>query len=265
MVPSLSNIVFPEVLQGINAALAGSDHQAVITVTDYDIDVEETVVRELLAWRPAAILIAGFEHTDATYRMLDQSGIRVVEMMDIDSTPIDAAVGMSHRRAGRAAGLHLLARGYRRFGFVGNDWGTDNRAQLRYLGLCDVLAETGLAIEAHEIAQMPSSVGMGKALTAALLAKAPQVDVIAYTNDDMAVGGVFHCLSAGLGIPGQIAIFGFNGLELGRELPQPLSTIRSNRFLIGQKAVELILGAPSRPTVKSIVDTGFEVFIGATA
>lgn len=265
VVPSLSNIVFPEVLQGINAALAGSDHQAVITVTDYDIDIEETIVRELLAWQPAAILIAGFEHTDATYRMLDQSGIRVVEMMDIDSTPIDAAVGMSHRTAGRAAGRHLMSRGYRRFGFVGNDWGTDNRAQLRYLGLCDVLAEAGLAIEAHEVAQQPSSVGLGKALTAALCSKAPQVDVIAYTNDDMAVGGVFHCLSAGLSIPDQIAIFGFNGLELGRELPQPLSTIRSNRFLIGQKAVELILGSPVRPVVKPIVDTGFEVFVGATA
>lgn len=186
-------------------------------------------------------------------------------MMDTDSTPIDAAVGMSHRKAGRAAGLHLLSRGYRRFGFVGNDWGTDNRAQLRYLGLCDVLAETGLAIEAHEVAQVPSSVAMGKALTAALCEKSPKVDVIAYTNDDMIVGGVFHCLGAGLSVPEQIAIFGFNGLELGRELPQPLSTIRSNRFLIGQKAVELILGSPERPAVKPVIDTGFEVFVGATA
>ncbi len=76
VIPSLSNIVFPEILQGINAGLAGTDRQSVISVTDYDLDQEEVVVRNLLAWQPAAVLIAGSTHTDATRRMLDQSGIR---------------------------------------------------------------------------------------------------------------------------------------------------------------------------------------------
>ena len=265
VIPSLSNMVFPEVLQGINAALAGSDHQAVISITDYDIDLEETVVRGLLAWQPAALLIAGFSHTDATRRMLDQSGVRIVEMMDIDSAPIDAAVGLSHRRAGHAAGLHLIGRGYRRFGYVGHDWDADGRARLRYDGLCQALAEAGLMLVAQSLADGPSAMAAGREETARLRMLAPETDVIVYSNDDMAVGGVFHCLAAGIRLPDDLAIFGFNGLEIGRELPQPLSTIRSNRFRIGQQAVELILAEPDRPDKGRVIDTGFEIFAGATA
>ncbi len=265
VIPSLSNIVFPEVLQGIQSALEPTDLQAVISTTDYNADREEAMVRGILAWKPAAILLAGFDHTDATRRMLDQSGIRVVEMMDIDSTPIDVAVGTSHRRAGHAIGRHLIQRGYRRFGYVGHDWNADRRARLRYDGICQALAESGLTIAAQALSDGPSSVATGRAQTARLRSDAPQVEVAIYSNDDMAVGGVFHCLGAGIRLPDDFAVFGFNGLDIGRELPQPLSTMRSNRFLIGQRAIEAILVSPERPKQPLTIDTGFEIFEGATA
>lgn len=264
VVPSLSNIVFPEVLQGISAGLRSSHYQAVISITDYDVNREETLVRSILSWQPAAILITGFDHTMATRKMLDQSGVRVIEMMDIDSAPIDAAVGMSHRRAGLAAGQHLIARGYRRFGYVGHDWNADRRARLRYDGLSEALSEAGLSFVAHAVGDGQSSVAMGRGQTAQLLAQS-DVDVAVYSNDDMAVGGIFHCMEAGIAVPGALGIFGFNGLEIGRDLPQQLSTIRSNRFMIGQHAIELFLQSPDRPDTPTIIDTGFEVFTGATA
>jgi LacI family gluconate utilization system Gnt-I transcriptional repressor len=97
------------------------------------------------------------------------------------------------------------------------------------------------------------------------LQQSPDRDVVVFSNDDMAVGGVFHCLSAGISLPGQLGIFGFNGLDIGRALPQPLSTIRSNRERIGQLAVEAFLATPKRPEAREVIDTGFEIVQGATA
>ncbi len=265
VIPSLSNIVFPEVLQGINAALAGTDRQSVISVTDYDLEREEVVVRNLLAWQPAAVLIAGSTHTEATRRMLDQSGIRVVEFMETDAPPIDVAVGLSHVAAGRASAVHLLARGYRRFGYVGYGGGADFRARMRYDGFCAALAEAGLSLEGESMSDGQTSVSKGRAQTATLLNNVPGIEVIVYSNDDMAVGGFFHCLAAGIRVPEDRALFGFNGLDIGRELPRPLSTIRSNRFHIGQRSVEVILQNPVRPEATQVIDTGFEIFEGATA
>ena len=265
VVPSLSNIVFPEVLQGIHAGLeAHGQVQAVISISDYDIEKEEALIRGLLSWKPAAVLTAGFEHTETTRRMLAFADVRVVEMMDIDSEPIDIAVGMSHCEAGRETARFLVSRGYRRFGYVGHNWDKDYRARLRHQGLTEALAETGLNIAASAINPGASSVGVGKEMTAQILTGDTPVDVIVYSNDDMAVGGAFHCMSAGLSVPDDIAVFGFNGLDIGQELPQPLSTIRSNRFLIGKRAIDAVLESPDRPDHPTLIDTGFEVVPGAT-
>ena len=178
--------------------------------------------------------IAGLNHTEATGKMLRAAGIRVAEMMDIDSTPIDIAVGMSHRNAGFDTGVHLIQRGYRRFGYVGHDWQHDRRARLRYDGLVAALGESGLSLVDFEVYDGPSSTQAGRETLATLLKRAPTIDVVVFSNDDMAVGGVFHCMVENIVIKERLALFGFNGLKIAAALPQPLSTIRSHRFQIGE-------------------------------
>ena len=265
IIPSLSNIVFPEVLRGVNAALGESGFQPVVGVTNYDIEMEESLVRSLLAWKPAAMIIAGFDHTPATRRMLELSGIRIAELMDIDQTPIDIAVGMSHFRAGYDSGKYLVERGYRRFGYVGHDWSADRRAKLRHDGLAKALGEAGLAIIDQAIVDGPSSTFAGRTMLADLIGRSPHIDIAVFSNDDMAVGGVFHCIAANLRVKQDIGIFGFNGLDIGQSLPVPLSTIRSNRYLIGRTGVEEIIRSPERGSAPVIIDTGYEIIAGGTA
>jgi LacI family gluconate utilization system Gnt-I transcriptional repressor len=265
IIPSLSNIVFPEVLQGIHAALATSGFQPVVGVTDYDPGVEEGLVRALLAWKPAAMIVAGFDHTDTTRRTLEQSRIRVAQLMDIDAVPIDIAVGLSHRSAGRDTGRYLLERGYRRFGYVGHDWNADRRARLRWEGLCAALSEAGLALTDQALFDGPSSTQAGRAMLATLLARTPSLEVVVFSNDDMAVGGVFHCHAHGIAPKRDLGLFGFNGLDIGQSLPVPLSTVRSNRYLIGKLAVATILEHPDRQASPIIIDTGYEILEGGTA
>lgn len=265
ILPSLSNIVFPEVLRGIHAALEPSGYQPVVGVTDYDMAREEKLVGALLAWKPAAMIIAGFEHTDVTRRRLEQSRIRIAELMDIDAAPIDIAVGLSHRRAGYDSGRHLLERGYRRFGYVGHDWYQDRRARLRWEGLCEALRDSGLALLDQALFEGPSSTDAGRLMLGELLSRTPELDAVAFSDDDMAVGGVFHCFRQGIRPKQDLALFGFNGLDIGQALPIPLATIRSNRFMIGQIAVQTIMQTPHRPAERIVINTGYEILEGGTA
>ncbi|MDE3028353.1 MAG: LacI family DNA-binding transcriptional regulator, partial [Paracoccaceae bacterium] len=160
VVPSLSNIVFPEVLNGINEGLSGRPQlQSVISVSEYDAELEESIVRNLLSWKPMAVLVTGFHHTEAARRMLQDCECRVVEMMETDGTPIDVAVGASHCRAGYETARHLIAKGYRRFGYIAHDISKDVRALLRFDGIAQALAESGLAFVADLRADQTSSVG----------------------------------------------------------------------------------------------------------
>ena len=265
VIPSLSNIVFADVLRGIDAGLEPSGFRPVVGITGYDSAAEEKLVGSLLAWKPAAMIIVGFEHTEVTRRRLALSGLRVAELMDIDSVPIDLAVGLSHRKAGHVTGRHLIGRGYRRFAYVGHDWETDRRARLRWEGLAQALEEAGLAMVGQRLHEGPSSTQAGRAGLAALLEQGVRPDVVVFSNDDMAVGGAFHCLAEGIVPKRDLALFGFNGLDIGQALPIPLSTIRSNRFRIGQIAVEQILAQPERGAVPQTIDTAFEIVEGGTA
>ncbi len=265
IVPSLTNIVFPEVLDGIRSALADTGFQAVIGVSDYDLNTEEELVASLLAWRPEAMVIAGVEHTPVARAMLEGSGVRIAEIMEIDSQPIDLAVGHSHRQAGYDTGRYLIDKGYRRFGYVGHDWTADRRAQLRHDGLVMALAEAGLELIDRSLHDGPSSTASGRSMLAALLSRQSALDVVVFSNDDMATGGVFHCLSAGIVPKVDLGLFGFNGLDIGQALPTPLSTLRSNRFLTGRTAIEMLLRQRDRPMQPEIIDTGYQILPGATA
>lgn len=265
ILPSMSNIVFPEVLRGIHAGLAGTHYQPMIGVTDYDLKKEELLISSLLAWKPAAIITTGCEHTSAARRMLKNSTVRVGELMDIDHRPIDLAVGLSHREAGRSTARHLVGRGYAKIAYVGHDWNADKRAHARYLGLVEGLREAGLVLSEENRTNGPSSTLAGKAALAELLSRTKKIDAVVFSNDDMAVGGYMHCMAADIAVPETLALFGFNGLEIGQALPKPLSTILSNRFAIGKTAVELLLADPERNKKPQIVDTGFSILEGSTA
>ena len=63
--------------------------------------------------------------------MLRQADIPVVEIMDVDGQPVDCAVGISHRRAGRKMAEAIIEAGYRRIGFMGTKMPLDHRARKR--------------------------------------------------------------------------------------------------------------------------------------
>jgi LacI family transcriptional regulator, gluconate utilization system Gnt-I transcriptional repressor len=269
VLPSLSNSVFSDVLNGLETQLEQAGHHPILGVSNYDPAQEERLVADLLSWRPAGLVLAPAVSTAQTRRLLAASGVPVVEIMDVDPAPIDLAVGLSQRAAGRAMAHYLLGRGYRRLAYVGHDISTDPRATSRLHGLREGLAEAEVTLAATILLPGPSSVPLGREGVARLLrecpAKAPEGRLAAcFSNDDMAVGGMFHALSAGLDVPGDIALAGFNGLAIGQALPLPLTTIASRRVEIGERAAQALLGRFKGMPVAQVQDVGFRLIPGAT-
>ena len=242
VIPSLSNMVFPEVMTGISSVLDGTGLQPVVGVTNYLPDREESVIYEMLSWRPSGMIIAGLEHTDAARAMLGRAGIPIVEIMDIDGTPINHAVGISHRRAGRQMAEAIIAAGYRRIAFLGTQMPNDHRARKRLEGFEDALAKAGLALVDREYYSGGSALLKGREMTAAVLTRSPEVDFLYYSNDMIGAGGLLYCLAQGLDVPGRIGLAGFNGVELLDGLPRMLATMDACRLEIGKRAAEIIAG-----------------------
>ncbi len=253
VIPSLSNMVFPEVLAGISQALDETPLQPVVGVTDYSPEKEEKVLYEMLSWRPSGVIVAGLEHSDAARAMLAASGIPVVEIMDTDGTPVDAMVGISHRRAGREMAEAILAAGYRRIGFMGTKMPMDHRARKRFEGFTQALARGGIEVADQEFYSGGSALAKGREMTAAMMARTPDLDFLYYSNDMIGAGGLLWLLEQGYDIPGRIGLAGFNGVELLQGLPRQLATMDACRAEIGRHAARIVMARVAGHVVDSHV------------
>jgi len=241
VIPSMSNLVFPEVMTGINRALEETGLQAVVGLTDYLPEKEEKVLYEMLSWRPSGVIVAGLEHSDAARAMLRGAGIPIVEIMDTDGTPIDSMVGISHRRAGREMGRALVAAGYRRVGFLGTGLGLDHRARKRFEGFTEALAKGGIEVSDQEFYSGGSALAKGREMTAAMMTRSPDLDFLYYSNDLIGAGGLLWMIEKGYDVPGTIGMAGFNGVRLLKGLPRQLATMDSCREEIGIRAARIIV------------------------
>ncbi|KRS19751.1 LacI family DNA-binding transcriptional regulator [Roseovarius indicus] len=252
IIPSMSNMVFPEVMTGISEALEETGLQPVVGVTGYSPEKEEKVLYEMLSWRPSGVIIAGLEHSDASRAMLRASGIPVVEIMDVDGTPVDSVVGISHRRAGRQMAQAILKDGYEHIAFLGTKMAQDHRARKRFEGFTEALAKAGVEIEDREFYSGGSALVKGREMTKEVLERSPDLDFIYYSNDLIGAGGLLYLLEQGVKIPQDFGLAGFNGLNLLKGLPRELASMDACRHEIGHTAAEIIArrveeGAAGKP------------------
>ncbi len=250
IIPSMSNMVFPEVMTGISKVLENTELQPVVGITDYLPEKEEKVLYEMLSWRPSGVIIAGLEHSEASRAMLRAAGIPVVEIMDTDGDPVDAVVGISHRRAGKEIGEAILKAGYKRIGFMGTKMPLDHRARKRFEGMTQALAKGGIEVADHEFYSGGSALAKGREMTEAMLQRTPDLDFLYYSNDMIGAGGLLYLIEKGYDIPTQIGLAGFNGVELLQGLPMKLATMDACRSEIGRRAAEIIVARTEDPNVE---------------
>ncbi|MEM8849079.1 MAG: LacI family DNA-binding transcriptional regulator [Pseudomonadota bacterium] len=237
--PNLFNDVFADILEGMRRTLHGAGYSTVIDTTDYDPLRELDWFERMTIWRPAAVVLTGCTHADQLRGHLTRSPLPVVELWDVTDTPIDLCVGCDHRAAGLDLARHVATLGYRRPAFVGPPEGLDPRAEARITGIRQAFAE----VAAQTLHRVPAEGGHAFGVGAQGFAALPKDthDVVFFHNDNTAFGGMMAAQAAGLDVPGDIGIVGFNRLDLTRVLPRPLTTIETPRRQIGEIAARHLL------------------------
>ena len=256
VVPSVRNAFFAETVSALQTELAAEGLQVLLGHTEYDEASEEALVRTALSWAPAAIVLTGLGHSEATRHLLKSTGIPVVEMWELGGEPLDMAVGFSHPQVGAAAAQHLLSKGRRNLAFLGARMQEDRRAAQRAAGFEEACAKSCTIVN-HPGAAM---VDAGAILLDRALRQNPGLDGLACSNDLIALGVIFECQRRGIAIPQSLAVIGFGDLDFSGSCVPSLTTIRPSGDLIGREAARLILdrikGLNGNPT-PCVIDTGY--------
>ena len=240
LIPMLSNELFVGLLEAAQSRLRAAGYQTLIGITHYDPSEEEQLLREQLMHRPAGLLVTGFDRTEATRRLITQSGVPVVHMMENSRVEGIHSVGFSQTEAAITMTRHLLDRGYRRIAFAAAQ--LDPRTLQRQRGWRQALESAGLYDPALEwMNPAPSSMALGGRLFQQIMGQSPAVDAVFFCNDDLAQGALLAANRMQLPVPARVAIAGFNDLT-GSDLMLPtLTTVHTPLATIGDEAAGMLL------------------------
>lgn len=263
-IPDLGNEVFAQVLEGIDRKLGAFGHQTVLGLTQHTQKEEEDWIRTVLSWQPAGLILTGRYHSPRATEMLKNAGVPIVEIWDLNSSPLDMSVGINHFDSGFDMGRYLMSCGYQNIGYVGTSHDTANAATNRLDGSCKAIEGGGGRVAKQLCLHDTATYYTGYYGTEQLLGGSSDIECIFYQNDAMAFGGLQYVMSKGMSVPGDIGIAGWGDLPIASVLPKRLTSMHVPHLKLGQSAAEMMLARLSNEPVPACRDIGFNLIPGTT-
>jgi LacI family gluconate utilization system Gnt-I transcriptional repressor len=261
IVPSIQNSLYANTIKGTADVLRVGGLQLLLADSGYSVKDEEALIGAFIGQRVCGLILHDTQHTPRALEMISQAGVPVIETGDIVRNPTDMVVSYSNYAAARTMTLHLAARGYQHIGFVSLAVRDNRRARERLRGYHAALATLGRKRNPALVSEVGGGLTAGAHAMIDMMARAPEVDVIFFAGDVLAVGALFEAQRRGWKVPERIGIAGFDDLDILAHTVPSLTCLKLPRLEIGRRSAELLLrrlqgGDDGTPDV---VDLGFEV------
>ena len=151
-------------------------------------------------------------------------------------------IGCDNFRGGREAGEHLIARGRRRIAFVGDASDHYPEFRARYDGLAAAMRGSGIEPDPALVVDALSLDDDGYAAARTLIARDPAFDAIFAASDLIAIGAMRALGEAGLAVPGDVAVVGFDDIPAAMLSRPPLTTVAQDYRAAGETLVDALVG-----------------------
>lgn len=252
VLPTLLNPTFAECLQGIAEAAAAGGYAIVPVTTGYRVDEELRSVERLLAGNvDGLILVVSNAATAVALQRL--RGVAMPYVLAYNAHPSHPCVSVDSEGAAAEVVARLARLGHRRIAMVSGTLAASDRAQQRYRGYLRGMADAGLA--APPLVEVPFVETAVEALRSHLARKRQRPTALFCSNDLLAIRSIRAAQRAGLAVPHDIAVVGFDGIALGEDLTPALSTVMQPSHEIGRRSVAWLLRALADGTAPTAADS----------
>ena len=229
----------PPIVRGIQDYLNEHGFLSLIVNSDWDPDQEQAAIKTLLSRPVDGIIFVEYSHL-TTSDVLERSQKPRVFVHRLFGSPIkNSVVPDDHYGASLATG-HLIALGHRRIGYINGpeNWHT---CRARLSGYQNMLISHNLDLDAALI--QPGDWELESGYTAAenLLKLAERPSAIFAANDQMALGAIYAIQDAGLRVPEDVAVVGYDNRNFTKTVRPRITTVSMPVIEMGGVAAELLL------------------------
>jgi DNA-binding LacI/PurR family transcriptional regulator len=260
VVPTLSNTVFAQCLQGIELAARALDYSVMFTATEYRQEDEAAAVELLLNHRvDGVILTVADASASLTLDVLDREQIPYVLAYNQPQQSARLSVSVDNRAAAHDAVAYLIALGHRRIQMLSGHFHASDRAVQRYHGYLDALRAHGLTpmpplqVARHTATDVVAGAAAGGADVGAGILQSfvdarQRPSALFCSNDLLALAAMRDLRKLGVEAPRDISIMGFDGIPLGELITPVLASAVQPSEMIGEVALRTLVAAIDPPS-----------------
>jgi LacI family transcriptional regulator, galactose operon repressor len=253
--PDISGPFYSTVIRGVEQEAGRHNHNVLIYGT-HGKEGSGRYLRTLTSKVDGLIIMARSVDEDSLWS-LERHGVPFVLLGQSNGQIQCSMITVDNEAGAYRAATHLLGHGHQRIGIItGPEDSPDNKGRLQ--GYRKALLEAGTSLQPNMIVPGNFRYREGRiAIQQLLNATSPPTAVLA-ANDEMAIGALDAALERGLRVPEDLAVIGFDDIQMAALTRPSLSTIRQPMQLLGEAAVRLLferLQNPDAPSHHELLET----------
>jgi LacI family transcriptional regulator len=246
IIPTIDNAIFAKGIQALNGHLEGRGYHVLLATSEYDPEIEERQARNLVMRGVDGLIFMGDSHTRRLRAFLAERGMPYVNTGVYRREGGEACVGFDNRAAAARAAQHLVELGHRRIAMIAGIRRNNDRATDRVAGVTEALRAAGVPLPDEWILECRYDFSEAGQALRRLLALSPRPSAILCGNDVLAIGALFEAQAAGVRVPAELSIVGFDDLELARHVRPGLTTMRVPTDEMWRRAADYLLNVLAR-------------------
>jgi LacI family transcriptional regulator len=238
LVPDIANPFFPEIIRGAEDQARVEGNTLILCNVGEDLVREAELLGMLEGRRVDGVIVCSARLPDETlFPLIRRHGAAVLVNRDAPHV-LAGTVQIDYRDGAAKAATHLVARGCRRIGIIAGPQSYRSGAA-RVEGALFALAAAGL--EPAGIWHAAPDVSGGQAAVSGAGAELARVDGLICYNDLMAVGAMMGLHAMGRRVPDDVAVVGFDDIQLASLMTPSLTSVRVDKYAIGRAAMRMLL------------------------
>ncbi len=247
IVSDLLNPFFAEIAKALDSEARAHGYETFLASTSFHPEQQCAAVRQMLALRVAGVAMMTSENDPEAFALLKTSGTPAVYLDNMHNAPHVGTVRVDKRHGMFVAVQHLLELGHRRILLVKNSQGGASEPPMfshleRQMGFEEALHQyNSREMDVHIVDEPGEPAAAGLRAIQKALAQYTFTAVVAI-NDLVALGAFRGLQAAGLSIPRDVSVVGFDNTYLCEYLHPPLTTVATPRADLASSVIEMLLG-----------------------
>ena len=249
---SLSGGKINATLIAVQDVVSPYGYPMLLNITNFNEQTERMQLMQTRERAPAGLFFAGYTvSNEEMIREILAGGVPGLFLWEImPGTPYHY-VGIDNFAASVEMTRYLIGLGHRRIGFVGALFSKVARSRQRLDGFRTALGEAGLRVREDAVLEYPSALQSGCEAMHRLLALPDPPTAVFLAGDALAIGALAACREAGVSVPRDMSVAGFDDMEFSSYAVPALTTVQVPSLEMGRIAgrcmLELVRGGDASP------------------